>query len=332
MIEREGFEGILEETVKRLGGEVRASTALHDPKAFETRVFEVLQETAEGRGIKIAPSFHPHAFPDITANGMGVEVKSTTKDSWLSVGNSVFEGMRDPRVKKLYIVFGKFGGMPSVKWGRYEERITHVRISHAPRFVLEMDRDSPLFDRMDVSYDQFSQLSPDDKMRHVRKYSRSRLQAGERLWWLEDERNDQGLPVAVRLYMSLTKEEKIRLRAEGALLFPQIVKPSRSKRKYEDVALYFLTRHGVFAPQTRDLFSAGSVAGKARGGNYILRALQAIEDAMREAAANLHDDLFLEYWGELVSPEKRIARWLQKADGFAKTWKPSDHLFIVPKK
>ncbi len=328
MIDPAEFGNILDETVKRLGAEVRASTAYHDPKAFEKRVLEVMQEIAEGRGIKIAPTFHAHAFPDITANGFGIEIKSTTKDSWLTVGNSVFEGMRDPSVKQIYVVFGKFGGMPGVKWGKYEERITHVRISHAPRFVLEMDRDSPLFGKhLPVTYDQFSQLTPEDKMRHIRKYSRNRLQPGERLWWLEDERNDQGLPVAVRLYMSLTKEEKINLRAEGALLFPQIVKGSRHRQKYEDVALYFLAHHGIFAPQTRDLFSAGSVAGKARGGNYILRALQSIQGAMREAAERLDDELFLEYWGELVPREKRIERWLAMADFHATTWKPSDHLF-----
>jgi hypothetical protein len=184
-----------------------------------------------------------------------------------------------------------------------------------------------LFDHLNVSYEQFSQLSPEDKMKHVRQYARGRLGKGERLWWLEDERTDQGLPLTVRLYMSLSPEEKIKLRAEGALLFPQIVKGGRVKQKYEDVALYFLTRHSVFAPQTRDLFSAGSVAGKERGGNYILRALQRIQDAMREAAATLDDELFLEYWGELVPPDKRIKRWLEKADKLAKDWKPSDHLF-----
>ena len=181
MIEVQEFEGILDLAVKQLNADVRTSTSYHDPQAFEKRVLTVLEETAAGRGIKIAPAFHPHAFPDITANGFGVEVKSTNKESWLSIGNSVFEGMRDPGVQKLYIVFGKFGGMPAVKWGRYEERITHVRISHAPRFVLEMDRDSPLFDHMEVNYEQFAQLPPIEKMRHIRKYSRGRLKPGETL-------------------------------------------------------------------------------------------------------------------------------------------------------
>jgi hypothetical protein len=332
MIDPEEFEGILDEVVKRLGGEVRASNAHRDAKAFELRVRELLEEVALGRGIKIAPSFHPHAFPDITANGFGVEVKTTTKDSWQSVGNSVFEGMRDAAVKKIYVVFGKLGGMPSVKWGRYDERITHVRISHAPRFVLEMDRDAPLFDHMDVTYDEFCQLTPDEKMFHVRQYSRNRLQKGERLWWLEDERGE-AVPVTVRLYMALPEKDKIALRAEGALLFPQIVKSGAARGKYADLALYLLSEHNVFAPQARDLFTAGSVALKRdakRGGIYMIRALQYIEDAMREAALRLDDSLFVRYWGESVPPEKRITAWLRKADEMAKDWKPSEQLFRDP--
>lgn len=326
MIDPQEFEGILDATVIRLNQDVRASRAYYEPKAFELRVHEVLTEVSAGRGIKIAPSFHPHAFPDITANGLGVEVKSTTKDSWLSVGNSVFEGMRDPSVKQIYVVFGKLGGAPAVRWGKYEERITHVRISHAPRFVVEMTTEGSLFEKMDISYDDFSQLPTDDKMRYVRRYSRSRLRPGEHLWWLEDEPEGQGLPLAPVLYMSLSNDEKIKLRAETALLCPEVVKPSRAKGKYVHAAQYLLTR-GIFAPQTRDLFSAGSVAGKARGGNYVQRSLSHIQDAMRQAARDLDDELILEYWEESVSPDKRIMAWLKKADAYAR-WKPSDHLFL----
>jgi hypothetical protein len=320
------FEALLDLAVEQLGKDVRESTRYHSPLEFEKRVFEVMQEVAAGEKIKIAPTFHPHAFPDIKANGFGVEVKTTNKDSWLSVANSIFEGMRDPSVKRIYVVFGKMGGMPSVRWGRYDDRITHVRISHAPRFVLEMDRESSLFEKLGVSYDDFCKQTPEGKMEHVRKYSRKRLQPGERLWWLEDE-NSEGREPKVRLYMNLSPAEKTKLRAQGALLFPQIVAGSRVKDKYNDVAFFFLKYHNVFCPQTRDLYSAGSVAGKERGGNYLQRSLKKIEKEMLEAAQHLPTALFEEYWGEAVAPEDRIKLWLRKADRNAKTWKPSEELF-----
>ena len=320
------FEALLDKVVEQLCREVAESDKYHGPNEFEARVKQVLTDVAIDQGITINPTFHVHAFPDIRANGYGVEVKTTNKDSWQSVGNSVFEGMRDDAVKLIYVVFGKMGGLPSVRWGRYEERITHVRISHAPRFVLEMDRDSPLFDKIGITYDAFSKLPPIEKMTHIRQYSRGRLKPGERLWWLEDE-NSQGIPLEVGLYMRLPIEEKTKLRAEGALLFPQIVGGSRVKDKYNDVAFFFLKYHNVFCPQTRDLFSAGSVAGPERGGNYLLRALKHIELDMIAAASRLDIALFEEYWGEPVLPENRIKEWLRRADSYAKDWMPSTELF-----
>ena len=60
--------------------------------------------------------------------------------------------------------------------------------------------------------------------------------------------------------MRLPQWEKRTLRAEAAILSPRICQGSRACGKYTDAALYLLTEHGVFCPQTRDLFSAGSVA------------------------------------------------------------------------
>jgi hypothetical protein len=277
------FELILTKTVFQLGNEVVQNTKFHQPEAFEMRVREVLQAVAEGEKIRIVPTLHPHAFPDIRANGFGVEVKTTTKDNWQSVGNSVFEGMRDAAVKKIYVIFGKMGGMPAVRWGRYEECITHVRISHAPRFVLEMEKDAPLFAKMQISYDDFSQLPAEEKMNHVRKYSRSRLKPGERLWWLEDE-NSPGLPVAMRLYTKLQKAETVKLRAEATILFPQVVGGSRVKGKYDEASFFLLKHRNIFCTNIRDLFSAGSVSGKNRGGHYLSRALKTIEHELRVAA------------------------------------------------
>ena len=116
------FERVLDEAVIRLNIDVRTSTQFHKPDEFERRVFDVLSViSAATENLTVNPTFHPHAFPDIKANGFGVEVKTTNKDSWLTVGNSVFEGMRDPSVQRIYVVFGKMGGAPAVKWGRCEK-------------------------------------------------------------------------------------------------------------------------------------------------------------------------------------------------------------------
>lgn len=326
------FERVLDRAAGILTENLRSSNLYRNQANFEQHVRDMLKVAGDNLGVDVAAGLHPHAFPDIRVNGFGVEVKYTEKDTWRAVGNSVFEGMRDPDVRRIYVMYGKAGGEPEVRWRRYEDCIAHVRVSHSPRFVVEMEENAPsLFAQLGVGYDDFCQLGLEDKMRHIREYARGRLQKGERLWWLEDvEDPTHSLPMQVRLYMRLSQDEKRALRAEAALLCPQICKGSRKRGKYTDAALYLLTHHGVFCPQTRDLFSAGSVAmreSKERGGNYILRALRDIEDQMRVVARTLDGRLFTEYWGEDCSPEKRIEEWLRRADQYATGWRPSSHLF-----
>lgn len=324
------FEALLDRAAQFLTVNLRTSTLYHGPEPFEQGVLAALQNAAADLNVTVEPTYHRHAFPDIRVNGFGVEVKYSKRDTWNSIGNSVFESTRDPTVNAIYVMFGKVGGEPEVRWGRYEDCVTHVRVSNAPRFVVDLDSgDTPLFERFDISYEEFAKLDEDGKMAHVREYWRKRLPPGEHTWWLEPSHT---LPINVRLYMHLSQADKRTYRAEAALLCPQICKGSRARRKYEDAAIYLLTYHGVFCPQARDLFSAGSVALRAddtRGGNYLLRALLDIAPLMIDAAQRLDDALFIEYWGESCDPDERIERWLVLADYHARNtdWKPSTELF-----
>lgn len=334
MVEQSVFEQLLARVSDRLNAEVESVGPFASSAEFEKRAAELISELGAAVGVVVDATPRPYVFPDIVAGEFGVEVKFTANDTWRSVANSVLETTRSSEVRTVYLLFGKMGGDARVAWARYEDSVIHVRTSHVPRFEVEIDHGrKPLFATMRISYADFARLDIHDKMAYIRQYARSRLKPGERLWWLEDrvqEEQEHSLPLEVRLYMNLTQVEKRKVRAEAAMLCPQIVKPSRSKKKYEDAALYLLTYHGILSPQARDLFSAGSVAhrsGTSRGGNYILLALQDIEEEMREAASQLEDALFVEYWGAAVPKGQRIAEWLRLADAFATDWVPSEHLF-----
>lgn len=324
------FEELLNRLSSQLTKEARVKL-FPTSKDFENRVRQVLEQLGKQYEIKVDYDPHPYVFPDIAVDEFGIEVKFTAKDTWRSVANSVFETFRKKEVEHIYVVYGKMGGIPEVKWQRYQDCVIHVRTSHVPRFELEIDAKSSLFDLMKISYADFGVLPIEKKMHHIRKYAKARLKAGERLWWLEEKpEQEHSLPIQVRLYMDLPQEEKRRLRAEATLLCPQIVGGSRAKNKYNDVALYLLTYHGVLASQARDLFSAGSVAMRSdstRGGLYIQRALADIENEMIAASLTMEDALFVEYWGESVPPQKRIKKWLSLADAKATDWKPSAVLF-----
>lgn len=330
------FEDILDRCCEQLTAEARTN-GFRTSSQFENRVREVLHDlTADDNSFEI--DFNPpaQAFPDIAMGEYGVEVKFTLNDTWRSIANSVLETQRVDEVKHIYIVFGKMGGLPEVRWGEYEESVIHVRTSHVPRFEVELPVDKEtakesLFKQMGIAYDDFRKLDMQDKMRYIRAYAR-KIHPDGRLWWVEDKGTDEHTtPIQARLYTNLSTEEKTRLRAEAALLCPSIVKSGRTRNKYDDMVLYLLTYHGVLCHQARDLFSAGSVANPKNddaGGIYIERALKLIEKDMREAAARMDEALFVEYWGESVAPENRIKRWLEKADELAQDWIPSKSLFV----
>jgi hypothetical protein len=324
------FEHILEDACTRLTSEAQKEQ-FKSPSQFEYRVREVLQELVPA-AIAIDFNPHPQAFPDIAVENFGVEVKFTLNNTWRSVANSVLETNRMEAIEKVFLVFGKMGGTPEVKWGDYEKCVVHVRTSHVPRFEVEIAADASLFDLMGITYDEFCKLEMADKMRYIRSYARARLQKGERLWWLDDTNEaEHSLPIQARLYTTLATEEKNKLRAEAVLLCPSIVKSGGFRHKYDDAVLYLLTYHGVLCHQARDLFSAGSVANPNNddeGGLYVERALKLMEEDMRQAALTMEDELFVEYWGEAVHPQNRIKRWLEKADALAQEWTPSKSLFL----
>jgi hypothetical protein len=322
------FEKIISDVVRGLNAKTAAGTRYRTSQMFEAAV----RDSLASKGLAIDYDPHPYLFPDIAIGKFGIEVKFTVNDTWRSVANSIFEGMREASVEHIYVIFGKMGGVPEVRWRKYDDCVIHVRTSHVPRFEVDMTAVETLFQQMGTTYERFCHASLREKMEYVRAYAKGRLKAGEHLWWLDDpEKPEHSLPLQVRIYMNLSQSEKRKFRAEAALLCPQIVKSGRSRAKYSDAVSYLLTYRGVLCPQARDLFSAGSVALRAstvRGGNYIKRALADIETEMREAASTLVDSLFVEYWGERVPRKDRIARWLVMADGYATGWVPSLALFL----
>ena len=331
IVTQDEFERLLDAASTELTVKVRESDAFHGSTAFADLTRQVLGRLVAKYGIELDHHPHPHVFPDIPIEEFGVEVKVTDRDGWRTVANSVFEGTRSERVKHIYVMFGKMGGVPEVRWAPYGESVVHVRTSHVPRFEIEIGAKESLFAGLGISYGEFAAKSDAEKMGYVRKYTRARLRPGERLWWLDDTSDPvHSLPLEVRLYQQLAQPEKRMLRAEATLLCPQVVGGSRKRKKYNDAAIFLLTYHGVLCPQTRDLFSAGSVGDKSNsrpGKHYIKHAIRDIESEMRDAAIRLEDGLFVEYWEESVPPAKRIKRWLELADNFASGWKPSKFLF-----
>ena len=187
------FEKILDTVCNALTVECRTEAKFDNGLAFENRVREVLDPLLGDDEPKV--DFNPNilTFPDIVLGKFGVEVKHTKRDSWRSNANSAFQGTRDENVAHIYIVYGKMGGEPAVAWNRYEDCVVHVRVTHSPHFDVCINAKESLFDKMGVTYEEFSSLSVEGKMRHVRRYYARHVAKPSRngrrpfLWWLGDE-------------------------------------------------------------------------------------------------------------------------------------------------
>ena len=125
-MEKTDFEEILDECCKILTAEAQEK-GFKDPKEFENRVREVLKKISP---FEINFNSPAQAFPDIAMGEFGVEVKFTLADTWRCVANSILETQRVESVKHIYIVFGKMGGHPKVRWGNWEDSVIHVLNSH----------------------------------------------------------------------------------------------------------------------------------------------------------------------------------------------------------
>jgi len=157
------FESKLDILAKDLTSKALSVNTFTTAQVFENAVRTGLAQLLPGSGINLDPP--AQAFPDIEIprTPFGVEVKFTTGDSWRSVANSVLETNRVSGVSVIYVMYGKMGGTPEVRWAKYEDCVMHVRTSHVPRFELEIGTNKSLFDQMGISYDNFCKLEMPEK-------------------------------------------------------------------------------------------------------------------------------------------------------------------------
>ena len=84
-------------------------------------------------------------FPDFVledpedGDKMGVEVKKTDSAKWEVIGGSIYESLKND-IEDTYVLMAKLGGdKPEVRLRKYEECIDDLKVTHSPRFYLNLD-------------------------------------------------------------------------------------------------------------------------------------------------------------------------------------------------
>ena len=100
-------------------------------------------------------------FPDIVAaRYYGIEVKSTNKDHWTSIGSSILESTRIEDVDRIFLTFGKLCDPIEFRSRPYEECMAGIAVTHYPRYQIDMALGSgeTIFDKMGIPYEELRRM------------------------------------------------------------------------------------------------------------------------------------------------------------------------------
>lgn len=260
-----------------------------------------------------------NSFPDIVANRFyGVEVKSTNKNHWKSIGSSILESTRDQNVERIFLTFGKLGTPIAFKSRPYEECLSGISVTHYPRYQIDMELEEgkTIFDKMGISYDELRTM--DNPVAPVSHYYKQQLKPGESLWWADSNVEGTIAPPTVRLWSVLTSDEKSFYTVQGYALFPEILGHSSAK-KYQRYALWLATNCGIINTNIRDQFSAGgrvdivTQKGVFERVPAVFGRIDKYKELIIETLLSTDEYVLKEYWQHHTISENRLKQWCQLA-------------------
>ena len=260
------------------------------------------------------------SFPDIIANKFyGVEVKSTNKNHWKSIGSSILESTRNQSVERIFLTFGKLGTPIEFRSRPYEQCLSGIAVTHYPRYQINMELSDgeTIFDKMEITYDVLRKM--DNPVAPVSQYYRQQLKQGESLWWAANyDIEETVVPPTVKLWSALTVKEKIFYTVQGYALFPEILSLSNGK-KYQRYALWLATNCGVVNTNIRDQFSAGgqvnipTTSGEFKKAPAVFGRIINNKELIIDTIISAKEEVLKEYWESNDISDNRILQWCQLA-------------------
>lgn len=282
-------EKVGDKTVKKMTG-----------SDFEVVVYDSLIEAGfEEKEI----SHSSQKFPDFIladledGDKIGVEVKKTDSAKWEVIGGSIYESLKND-IEDTYVLMAKLGGdKPEVRLRKYEECIADLKVTHSPRFYLNLDLEEGADYLTRNEAKDLLELSGDELNKKIRKLLRTQKST----WWSEGETVS---------FSDLSQEEKGIYLNEGIALFPEVFKGDY--RKFTPWLVYSCL---VWCGNVRDIFSAG-------GNKYVedmhiyvsaimYRTLQNIT-SIKQRIIEMTEEEQIKFWGKSTENiDERLDNWLE---------------------
>lgn len=312
------FKALMSSVDAFLNREAKTSKAIKSSKgaqSLEPIVKDAAAECAKGTPFEGKIDLWSGAhFPDIVAaKYYGIEVKSTIKDQWTSIGSSILESTRIADVERIYLTFGKLGEPIEFLSRPYEACLSDIAVTHYPRYKIDMQlrAGETIFDKMGIDYDTLRAMK--DPVTPVADYYKKQLKPGESLWWANNK-VDTVAPMTIRLMSSLSADEKRVYEAKGYVFFTECIL-STSNTKYARFAFWLTTQEGIIYTSIRDSFSAG---GRVRmvddNGHYynmpqIFQKIRERAGLMKDILNNTPTEELRDYWGVPIRAN-RAQQWI----------------------
>lgn len=248
------------------------------------------------------------SFPDVTAKVRhGVEVK-TRFNSWKTAGSSIAEGNRISGVEDIYLAFIRTGDNPECRIRPYAECMEEIGVTHSPRFKINMEAEESIFDKMKITYEDFSH--DENRIKYWTDYVKKNLRKGQQLWWLSSTDSDEVIPAHLTFFSKLSKQQKHDIKMEALSLYPEIF-----AGKYERVTMWLATK-GIVASTIRDQFTAGGkittvIDEKEMVLPHIFSFLLNDRENIEHYILNANEEALMSSWEEehiQVGPQ-RIEQW-----------------------
>lgn len=270
---------------------------------FENVVYDALLE----EGIQEDSIFHSsQKFPDFIItdeNGekVGLEVKKTDSSKWEVIGGSIYESLKSD-IEETYVIMAKMGGdKPEVRVRKYEECIADLKVTHSPRFYLDMELDLGEDYLTTHNSKDLLQLSGDELNKRIRELLRSNRST----WWSEAETTK---------FADLPDEERSSYLNDGLALFPEIFASN-----YEHFTPWLIYSCLVWCGNVRDIFSAGGKIELPGKNIYVSAVMGRAYDNIETIIArimSMSEDEIKKFWnignGDEVEIDKidRVSEWL----------------------
>lgn len=278
-----------------------------------------------------------HVFPDIILHtyNYGVEIKSTQKDAWTSTGSSIVENSRNDEAERIFMLFGKLGGTPEFRCKPYQQCLSNIAVTHSPRYLIDMNLNASenIFSKMSTEYDDFRQLSENQKISKVRQYyiEKARKEKKHEMpWWMGETTS-----VNLSFYNDLSSADKNKILSRAYILFGSLFSKDNRER-FRPISLWLCNNYSLLCPNMRDEFTAGGQCFVINGVElknpypHIVKELLMNHDQIKYLLNNPDNDLLMsihDYWDFTFNENDLYGSWLEMIE---KCFKNNPQLASIP--